>query len=210
MTFGRSPGGPTPKGIRQYPSPPISPGQGLPAAVSHEDKCNALRSALFQPPPPIHAEPTDLVQDHPDDLTWEPVSYAEVRRAIFAPNQHKAPGPSQINYMVLRWAWAADPVPIYLLISRCANVGYHPQIWRKTVAVALCKPKKPDYSNPRAYRLIQLEECLGKVLESVIARRLSLSYPYFSQSQLQSNLGPPDLSLGIDATPDLVRPSPAP
>jgi len=37
-----------------------------------------------------------------------------------------------------------------------------------------------------------------------------VSYLYFSQSQLQSNLGPPDLSLGIDATPDLVRPSPAP
>jgi len=36
-----------------------------------------------------------------------------------------------------------------------------------------------------------------------------LSYPYFSQSQLQSNLGLPDLSLGIDATPDLVQPSPA-
>ena len=162
-----------PKGIRQYPSPPINPGQGLPAAVSHEVKCNALRNALFQPPPPIHAEPTDLEQEHPDDIPWKPVSHAEIRRAIHAPNQHKAPGPSQINYMALRWAWAADPLPIYLLISQCASVGYHPQIWRKTVAVALRKPKKPDYSNPRAYRLIQLEECLGKVLESVIARRLS-------------------------------------
>jgi len=30
------------------------------------------------------------------------------------------------------------------------------------------------------------------------------------QLQLRSNLGLPDLSLGIDATPDLVRPSPAP
>ena len=40
--------------------------------------------------------------------------------------------------------------------------------------------------------------------------REKVSYPYFSQSQLRSNLGPPDLSLGIDATPDLVRPSPAP
>ena len=39
---------------------------------------------------------------------------------------------------------------------------------------------------------------------------LILSYPYFSQSQLRSNLGLPDLSLGIDATLDLVRPSPAP
>ena len=125
------------------------------------------------PPPPIHTEPTNLGHDHPDDIAWEPILYAEVRRAIFSPNQHKAPGPSQINNMILRWAWSANPVPIYLLISRCANVGYHPQIWRKTVAVALRKPKKPNYSNPRAYRLIQLEECLGKVLESVIARRLS-------------------------------------
>ena len=125
------------------------------------------------PPPPIHAEPTDLKHDHPNDIAWEPVSYAEVWRAIFALNQHKAPGPSQITYMALQWAWAANPLPIYLLISWCANVGYHPQIWRKTVAVALRKPKKPDYSNPRAYCLIQLEECLGKVLESIIARRLS-------------------------------------
>jgi len=38
----------------------------------------------------------------------------------------------------------------------------------------------------------------------------ALSYPYFSQLQLWSNLGPPDLSLGIDATLDLVQPSPAP
>ena len=43
-----------------------------------------------------------------------------------------------------------------------------------------------------------------------LTNSLPLSYPYFSQSQLRSNLGPPDLSLGIDATPDLVRPSPAP
>jgi len=115
----------------------------------------------------------ELIRAHPDDIAWEPVSYAEVHRAIFAPNQHKAPGPSQINYVALWWAWAADPVPIFLLVSKCADAGYHPQIWRKTVAVVLRKPKKPDYSNPHAYRLIQLEECLGKVLESVIARRLS-------------------------------------
>jgi len=36
-----------------------------------------------------------------------------------------------------------------------------------------------------------------------------VSYPYFSQLQLWSNLGPPDLSLGTDTTPDLVWPPPA-
>lgn len=52
-------------------------------------------------------------------------------------------------------------------------MGFHPHLWRKTIAVALRKPGKTDYSDPRAYRLIQLEECLGKVLEAVMARRLS-------------------------------------
>lgn len=80
---------------------------------------------------------------------------------------------SQITYSALRLAWQADATPIYLLISRCANAGFHPLVWRKTIAVALRKPGKADYSNPRAYRLIQLEECLGKVLEAIIARRLS-------------------------------------
>ena len=49
-----------------------------------------------------------------------------------------------------------------------------------------------------------------QALNSNVSNRGIVSYPYFSQSQLRSNLGPPDLSLGIDATLDLVRPSPAP
>ncbi|KAI6094334.1 hypothetical protein F5141DRAFT_985921, partial [Pisolithus sp. B1] len=98
---------------------------------------------------------------------WPHVTYSEVRNAIFSPSYKKAPGPSQITYSALRLAWQADATPIYLLISRCANTGFHPHLWHKTIAVALRKPGKPDYADPRAYRLIQLEECLGKVLEAV-------------------------------------------
>lgn len=35
------------------------------------------------------------------------------------------------------------------------------------------KPNKPDYTNPKAYRPIALLNCLGKVLEKIIATRLS-------------------------------------
>ena len=45
--------------------------------------------------------------------------------------------------------------------------------WRKAVAIALRKPNKPDYSNPRAYRLITLLECLAKVLERIVANCLT-------------------------------------
>ena len=61
---------------------------------------------------------------------------------------------------------------IVALIRHCLGNGYHPKDWRKAIAVALRKPRKPDYSLPRAYRLIQLLECLGKVLEAIVAKRL--------------------------------------
>ena len=39
--------------------------------------------------------------------------------------------------------------------------------------MVLQKPKKPDYSVPGAYRPISLLNTLGKLLEAVMARRLS-------------------------------------
>lgn len=162
-----------PKGIRQYPTPAINRGPDRPKAVSHQEKCDTLRDTLFQRPPSLQVEQVDTTHPLPNDIPWPHVTYSEVRNAIFSPSYKKAPGPSQITYSALRLAWQADATPIYLLISRCANTGFHPHVWRKTTAVALRKPGKPDYSDPRAYRLIQLEECLGKVLEAVMARRLS-------------------------------------
>src|SRR5260370_27806345 len=51
-------------------------------------------------------------------------------------------------------------------------MGYHPKDWCTSVAVALQKPKQ-DYSLPQSYRLIQLLEVLGKVLEHIQVQRLS-------------------------------------
>jgi hypothetical protein len=48
-----------------------------------------------------------------------------------------------------------------------------PKIWHITIAIALLKPGKTDYSEPRAYHLIQLLECIGKVLEKIMADRLT-------------------------------------
>jgi len=39
------------KGIRNYPTPPISRGDGRPKATTHEEKCEALREELSQVPP---------------------------------------------------------------------------------------------------------------------------------------------------------------
>ncbi|KAJ7747692.1 hypothetical protein DFH07DRAFT_689613, partial [Mycena maculata] len=104
---------------------------------------------------------------------FQDVTLDEVREAIFDASMNTSPGHSQVSYKVLRWAWQVASTEIHTLIRKCLRNGFHPREWRKAIAVALRKPRKPDYSNPRAYRLIQLLECLRKILEKIVARRLS-------------------------------------
>ena len=61
---------------------------------------------------------------------------------------------------------------ITMLIHRYLANGYHPLQWQRAIAIALKKPNKPDYTQSRAYQLITLLECMGKLLEKVVAHRL--------------------------------------
>ena len=164
------------KGIRNYPTPPISRGANAPKAITHQEKCDALRNELYQPPPALPTEflpnLSDL-QDH--DMPFIPITESEIEEAIANASSKSAAGFSQISYKAIKLTWTAPEGKLYInkLIQKCAESGYHPRAWRRAVAIALRKPGKPDYSNPRAYRLITLLECLGKVLEKVVARRLT-------------------------------------
>lgn len=162
------------QGVRNYPTPAIDRGPNTTPATTHTEKCDAIRDELFQPPPPLTQEfEPNLTDAHPDDFEHAPVTWTEVRDAIFNSSTKTAPGFSQIPYTVIRWAWGTADNYILALIQKCMENGYHPKDWRRAIAVAIRKPGKPDYSKPRAYRLIQLLECLGKVLEHIVAKRLS-------------------------------------
>jgi len=72
------------------------------------------------------------------------------------------------------------------------------------VAVALKKPNKADYSQSRAYRLITLLECLGKLLEKIVAKRL----PYMVGKHeliLGTQFGGQSNSFTIDAAMTFVH-----
>ena len=128
------------------------------------------------PPPTLdHPFQPDLSSRFEDDLPFHEVTPEEVHDAIFKNSSNTAPGHSQITYRVLKWAWnnPTGQKHITALIQKCLRKGYHPKPWRRAIAIALRKPNKPDYSNPRAYRLITLLECLAKVLERIVARRLT-------------------------------------
>jgi hypothetical protein len=57
--------------------------------------------------------------------------------------------------------------------------NYHPKCFKEATGVILKKPQsvKPPYRNyalPKAYRIISLLNCLAKVMEKIIARRLAV------------------------------------
>jgi hypothetical protein len=57
--------------------------------------------------------------------------------------------------------------------AKLSEVGYYPQSWREATTVIIPKPNKPDYSSIKAYRPIALLNCLGKILETLIASRIA-------------------------------------
>ncbi|KAF9269285.1 hypothetical protein L218DRAFT_796398, partial [Marasmius fiardii PR-910] len=80
-----------------------------------------------------------------------------------------------ISYQIVKWAWNHPLAKMYIaaLLKKCLQAGYYPINWRKAIAVMLWKPGKQDFSKPHSYHLITLLECLGKLLEKVIARQLT-------------------------------------
>jgi ribonuclease HI len=164
------------KGARNYPTPPIDRGEHQSRATTPEEKGDALRKELFQPLPELEGVPDpDMSSPHPDDLPFVEISEEEISDALLNTSNKSAPGPSQTSYQTIKWAWAHEKGKYLIshLIKKSLASGYHPKLWRKATAVALRKPNKPDYSKPRAYRLITLLECLGKLLEKIVARHLT-------------------------------------
>ena len=56
----------------------------------------------------------------------------------------------------------------------------YPECWREGIGIILPKANKPDYSVPKAYRVISLLNYLRKALEKIYAIRLG----YLANSSL--------------------------
>lgn len=161
------------KGVRQYPSPPISRGEGLEPALLHADKCEVLRSVLLPPPPQIADPPAYDLEPHPEDMDWHPITREEVRKAIFDAKAHNAPGISDMTGAAMQTAWSVASEEIFAILSAAARTGYHPERFKQSICIAIRKAKKPNYSLPNAYRPIQLLEVMGKSLERIQADRIA-------------------------------------
>jgi len=90
--------------------------------------------------------------------------------ALSSTSNKSAPGLSGITYQLLKWAFHSRPDRFLDLFNNAVSLGHHP--WSDALVAVIPKPKKPDYSLPKAYCPISLLECCSKLLEKIIAKRI--------------------------------------
>jgi hypothetical protein len=137
-------------------------GQPDKIAATAEEKEEIFMAQAF-PPQAMDNEDIQI----PD--TSAGVSAEQVREALFTQAVNKAPGIDGIGFKELRllWRWAEDRV--VALVQGCIRTGYHPCTWKTAKGILLRKQGKPTYSVAKAYRVISLLNCLGKVVERAVA-----------------------------------------
>lgn len=139
---------------------------------SNKEKSDLFKTTLFPDPPQANLRDIDEF-DYPEPLADVSISETEVRSVLNDLPAFKAPGPSGIVNATLKKLTTQLTPLIANLLNACLKTGHFPSPWKKFATVVLRKPGKDDYGIPKAYRPIALEETLGKVCESVIAKRLT-------------------------------------
>ncbi len=135
-------------------------------------KYEAFRTTLFLDPP--RAPDIDLLNYQQDKHQKQPkLSKTELENACTTKIKGKTPGPDLITQEIITYAYLAIPQTFYSIYSMLINTGYYLAYQKQVIGVILKKPKKPDYSAPKIYRVIFLLNYLGKVLERILAQRLS-------------------------------------
>ena len=100
------------------------------------------------------------------------VQYISCIYWLHVPGPDKAPGPDGIPHRILRLLYEDAAGYLQALFNACLQQGHHPHCFREATTIALRKPAKPDYREPKAWRPITLLNTLGKTLEAIVARRI--------------------------------------
>lgn len=121
---------------------------------------------------PLQRLPDD--EAAPDqDVVTRPVSPAEVRAELRRLHSGKAPGPDGLSSDLLRHCPDSATSVLAALFSASLRLGYFPRRWRHGLVRMLPKPGRP-HTSATDFRPITLASSTGKVLERLVARRLSL------------------------------------
>jgi hypothetical protein len=142
-----------------------------------EEQAAELLSTFFPPLPEEIDEEPPLHQRQLVDLG--PLTMEEIEWCLFAASSWKAPGDDHLPTIVWKQMWPVVKNREFTLFKTLLEEGKLPTQWRSAKIILLKKPEKDDYSLAKAWRPISLLSTLGKILEAVVAERISYAAETF-------------------------------
>jgi hypothetical protein len=121
-------------------------------------------------------DPPDMdphFHDNPPRLPMRqlpPISKELINPLIQKVASKSAPGQSGHTWTIIKWAWEANVEHFLELFEACLSAGHHPRQWKEAVVCVIPKLNCTDYTLAKNFRPITLLECIGKLLEKVVAK----------------------------------------
>ncbi|KAF8698521.1 hypothetical protein AX14_001126 [Amanita brunnescens Koide BX004] len=113
---------------------------------------------------------------------WPKISVQEISDMLKLTSNCSAPGPDFVTWHHLKQIFDMEGVAasIALLFNNICDLGVWPSWFKESVSVIIPKPKKTDYTVPKAYRPIALLNTMGKLLTKVLANRMQFDAAAYS------------------------------
>ncbi|KAF8677922.1 hypothetical protein AX14_004740, partial [Amanita brunnescens Koide BX004] len=132
-----------------------------------------------------HTPPSDIFLDSLPQLPvreWPKISTQEISDMLKLTSNSSAPGPDFVTWHHLKQIFDMEGVStaITLFFNNICDSGVWPSWFKELVSVIIPKPKKADYTVPKAYQPIALLNTMGKLLTKVLANRMQFDAAAYS------------------------------
>lgn len=138
-----------------------------------EEKIEELKKVLL--PAPHSADLSDLINfQYPNDLPMPRITQKEILQTGKYLRTKKVPGPDQIPNEVLKVIMPEINSHLEQIFNDSLSIGYYPSHFKESIIIILRKEGGTrDYTNPKSYRPISLLNTVGKIMEAILAARIS-------------------------------------
>jgi hypothetical protein len=75
-------------------------------------------------------------------------------------------------WWIIKLGWKVAGEHIQWVLNRSLSLGIHPDHWKTATVIVIPKPNRADYFTAKNYQPISLLECLSKLLEKAVSKRL--------------------------------------
>jgi hypothetical protein len=141
--------------------------------TSNSEQAEQLLATFFPALPENVEDEGDRPQRQP--VPMPELTVEEIECCLMKTKPWKAAGEDGLPAGMWRQLWPAVKESVRHLFQTSVDTGTLPQQWRIAKIVPLKKPNKDDYTRAKAWRPVSLLSTLGKLIQAVIAERISFA-----------------------------------